>query len=121
MTTKSKRFGAIAGVANTKTVVTGSPYTLPSGSRKLTALVVGVEGETITEGLSGFITLEIDTVNGPFEFVLPYNTNYAVATGAAHGGCRIPLNIDIPGAGVLNVYATMTDTVDVINVSVEFE
>ena len=121
MVTRSKRFGAIAGVAATKTLITGSPWTLPSGTRKLSALVVGVEGETITEGLSGFITIEIDTVNGPFEFVLPFNTNYAVATGAAHGGCRIPLDIPIPGAGVLNLYATMTDTVDVINASIEFE
>lgn len=121
MVTRSKRFGSNAGVANTKTELTGSPYTLPSGTRKIVGLAVGVEGETITEGLSGFIILEIDTVNGPFEYVITGNSNYAVATGAAHLGMDKKVDIPVPGAGVLHVYHQMTDTVDVVNVSVEFE
>lgn len=121
MARRSKRFGPNAGVANTKTELTGSPYTLPAGTRKISGLDVGVEGETITEGMSGFIILEIDTVAGPFEYVLNGSSHYAVATGAAHLGMHKDLDIPVPGAGVLHVYHQMTDTVDVVNVSVEFE
>jgi len=121
MVERSKSFVLAPAVAGTKTLMTGCPYTLPAGTRKLSKLSLQAGGDTITLLLDGIITIELDTQTGPFEYVIPMNTGFTVATGAVIGGTIIPIDIPVPGAGVLNVYATFTAALDSVRVGVFFE
>jgi len=117
MATKCKAFGQTASVADTKTQI-GSDYTLPSGTRKITALHMSIFTLVKAEAPAGYITLEIDTVNGPFEFPIPI----AMITGtsgteAAWGSLTklgpIPVDIPVPGAGVCKLYVTLDAALEV--------
>ncbi len=120
---RSKAFGPTAVTAATKTTV-GSAYTLPAGVTKLTKLYASVTTLTKAESIQGYITLEGDWGKGPFEYTVPIQfmsgTSGTEAAWGAIACCEgIPLDIPVPGAGILTVSATITNAVEVC-VSVEF-
>lgn len=110
---RSKAFGRTATTADTKTQI-GSTYTLPAGTRKLVGLLVGINKDTITdEGGAVIVSIETDFSSGPFEFVVSNDSIGATSGVSAPTEAKfIPLDIDVPGAGQISVYANAPTAVE---------
>jgi len=117
MVDRVKTFGPTQNTANTKTQI-GSDYNVPKMINRIKGLIIQLYNNAV-EDMSGYITLELDNVKGPFEIPLP--SIVAITSGVAMTPIIIPLNIDGVGGSVLSVYATITAQVEKVTVGVIFE
>ena len=126
MTTRIKSFGPGAiTTADTKTQV-GNDYNVPKIMNRIVGIIVTYadSGIASADPIDCIITLELDTVKGPFE--IPAVQGMCLITtsggfGALGAPVIVPLSIEGVGGAVLTVSATSSSTPTDITVGVMLE